>query len=49
MGEFESLKAIYNVSPEFVPEPYAWGKFEREGSNTYFVLTEFRNIDKQVC
>jgi protein-ribulosamine 3-kinase len=49
LGEFESLKAIYMVSPEFVPEPYACGMFELEGSNTYFLLTEFRKVDKQVC
>lgn len=49
IGEFESLKAIYEVSPGFVPKPYAWGMFEWDGPETYFLLTEFRGIDKQVC
>ncbi|KAH8591854.1 Fructosamine/Ketosamine-3-kinase [Bisporella sp. PMI_857] len=47
MGEFESLKAINMVSPEFVPEPYAWGMFEWDGPDTYFLLTEFRDVGKQ--
>jgi protein-ribulosamine 3-kinase len=49
IGEFESLKAIYMVSPEFVPKPYAWGMFEWEGPDTYFLLTEFRDVGEQVC
>lgn len=49
IGEFESLKAIYMVSLGFVPKPYAWGMFEWEGLDTYFLLTEFRGIDTQVC
>jgi len=47
MGEFESLKAIYVVSPDFVPEPHAWGMFEWDGPETYFLLTEFRDIHRQ--
>lgn len=47
-GEFESLKAIYAVSPGFVPEPYAWGKYAQEDPETYFLLAEFRDVGKQV-
>ncbi len=47
-GEFESLKAIYAVSPGFVPEPYAWGKYTQEDPETYFLLAEFRDVGKQV-
>ena len=47
-GEFESLKAIHAVSPGFVPEPYAWGKYSQEDPETYFLLAEFRDIGKQV-
>ena len=46
--EFESLKAIHAVSPGFVPEPYAWGKYAEEDPETYFLLVEFRDIGKQV-
>ena len=48
-GEFESLKAAHAVFPEFVPEPYAWGKYTQRAPETYFLLTEFREIDTQVC
>lgn len=48
-GEFESLKAIHAVSPGFVPEPYAWGKYAQEDPETYFLLAEFRNVGRQVC
>ena len=48
-GEFESLKAIYNVSPSFVPYPYAWGKYYKANPEIYFLLAEFRNVGEQVC
>lgn len=47
-GEYESLKAMHAVSPGFVPEPYAWGKYAQEDSETYFLLAEFRDVGKQV-
>lgn len=28
-GEFESIKAIYAVSPVFVPKPFAWEKYAK--------------------
>ena len=49
-GEFESLKAIYAVSPGFVPKPYAWGKYEKTdktNQETYFLLAEFRDVGQQ--
>ena len=47
-GEYESLKAIYEVSPGFVPEPYAWGRYTEPDPETYFLLAEFRDVGKQV-
>ena len=47
-GEYESLKAIYEVSPTFVPKPYAWGKFSQQSPETYFLLAEFRDVGEQV-
>lgn len=47
-GEFESLKAIHAVSPGFVPEPYAWGRYSQEDPENYFLLAEFRDVGKQV-
>lgn len=42
-SEHESMKAIHNVTPDFVPEPIAWGKYESI-PDTYFLLTEFRDM-----
>jgi len=47
-GEYESLKAIYAVSPSFVPRPYAWGKVEENGATSHFLLAAFRDLEKQV-
>lgn len=46
-GEFESLKAIHAVSPEFAPEPYAWGRYQQESPETYFLLAQFREVGEQ--
>lgn len=49
-GEFESLKAIYAVSPGFVPKPYAWGKYDKidgETNDIYFLLAEFKDVGEQ--
>ncbi|KAI1314240.1 Fructosamine kinase-domain-containing protein [Xylaria venustula] len=49
-GEFESLKAIYSVSPDFAPQPYAWGRFSEDvlsSESTYFILMQFREVGEQ--
>jgi len=46
-GEFESLKAIHAVAPEFAPEPYGWGQYDDTESPTYFLLAEFREVGEQ--
>lgn len=47
-GEYESLKAIFNVCPGFAPAPHGWGKCEEDGSEAYFLLEEFVQIGAQV-
>ena len=47
-GEYESLKEIYQVPPDFVPRPYAWGRYREPQPEIYFLLAEFRDIDDQV-
>jgi protein-ribulosamine 3-kinase len=42
-GEFESMKAIHTLLPEFVPEPLAWGTYETI-ADTHFFLCEFRDM-----
>lgn len=46
-GEYESLKAIQAVSPEFAPEPHAYGTYGRGSSRTNFLLMQFRPIGQQ--
>jgi protein-ribulosamine 3-kinase len=40
-GEFNSMSAIYNIVPNFTPQPFAWGKFKIGNPDTYFFLCEF--------
>lgn len=42
-GEFESMKAIYALLPDFVPKPIAWGTYESM-LNTHFFLCEYREM-----
>lgn len=44
-GEFESLKALHEVVPSFIPAPYKWGPLS-DGSGC-FLLTEFREVGQQ--
>ncbi|PMD22234.1 hypothetical protein NA56DRAFT_670370 [Hyaloscypha hepaticicola] len=39
-GEYESSKAIYDVCPDFIPEPIAYGTFASI-PNTHFYLSQF--------
>ncbi|KAL8832975.1 MAG: hypothetical protein Q9170_004611 [Blastenia crenularia] len=39
-GEFQSMKALHDVLPEFTPEPIAWGTFLQD-ENVHFFLCEF--------
>lgn len=42
-GEFESMRAIYSLLPDFVPKPLAWGTYASI-PNTYFFLCQFREM-----
>ncbi|KAI0107808.1 Fructosamine kinase-domain-containing protein [Nemania sp. FL0031] len=44
-GEYESLKAMNEVVPSFIPKVYAWGPLEKGPG--YFLLAEFRDVGKQ--
>ena len=46
-GEFESLRAIHDVAPTFAPEPFAWGNYDMDGPQTYYLLAEFREVGEQ--
>lgn len=42
-GEFESMKTIYTVLPDFVPRPIAWGTYQTI-PDTHFFLCEYREM-----
>lgn len=42
-GEFESMKAMYEASPRFVPKPIAWGSYATR-RYAHFFLCEYRNM-----
>lgn len=43
LSEFESMSSLYNVLPEFVPKPKAWGTYTTI-PDTHFFLCEFRDM-----
>ncbi|KIW81892.1 hypothetical protein Z517_04918 [Fonsecaea pedrosoi CBS 271.37] len=42
-GEFESMKAIYSILPNFAPKPIAWGTYQ-SNPDTHFFLCEYREM-----
>jgi len=42
-GEFESMKAIHTLLPNFAPKAIAWGTYEAV-PDTHFFLCEFRDM-----
>lgn len=43
-GEYESMKAIHAVVPDFAPLPITWGTFQ-SSPDTYFFLCEYREMN----
>lgn len=45
-ADFESLKAVYGVSPSLSLKPYFWGRYKLE-PECCFLLAEFREVGRQ--
>ena len=45
-ADFESLKAIHDVSPLLSPQPYNWGRY-KDDPTCHFLLAEFREVGQQ--
>jgi len=45
-ADFESLKAIHDVSPLLSPRPYNWGRY-KDDPTCHFLLAEFREVGQQ--
>jgi len=46
-GEYESMKAIHKLQPDFVPKPIAWGTYESV-PNTHFFLCQFKDMTDEM-
>lgn len=46
-GEFEGTKAIYNLTPDLVPKPIAWGTFKSR-NDAHFYICKFHELDEQL-
>lgn len=46
-GEFESMKAIYTLLPDFAPKPIAWGTY-RTIVDTHFFLCQYREMMEEM-
>jgi protein-ribulosamine 3-kinase len=46
-GEYDSMKAIVEFSPDFAPHPIAWGTFASD-PNLHFMISQFREMDREV-
>ena len=46
-GEFESMKAIHALSPDFVPKPIAWGTYETI-PDTHFFVCQYREMTDEM-
>lgn len=42
-GEFESMKEIHKIVPDYAPKPIAWGTYKNSPS-THFLLCEYREM-----
>ncbi|KAF9892787.1 hypothetical protein FE257_000376 [Aspergillus nanangensis] len=43
-GEYESMKSIYSVLPDFAPRPITYGTYQ-ETADTHFFLCEYKELD----
>jgi len=46
-GEFESMKAIHTLLPDFAPKPIAWGTYETV-PDTHFFLCDYRDMTDEM-
>lgn len=46
-GEYESMKAIAELTPAFVPHAIAWGTFASD-PHLHFMIEQFREMDREV-
>ena len=46
-GEFESMKVLHSVTPDFAPNPLTWGTF-KSNPGLHFFLCSFHEMDDEL-
>jgi len=46
-GEYESMKVLHTVTPDFAPKPIAWGTF-KSNHDLHFFLGNFHDMDNEL-
>jgi protein-ribulosamine 3-kinase len=44
-GEFTAISTLYELIPDLVPKPLAWGKYSHPSPEIYFFIEDFRDLD----
>ena len=47
-GEFSIMSEIHKWAPDFVPKPYAWGKYADPTSQVHFFLSEYIDMKQRM-
>ncbi|KAK5745506.1 hypothetical protein LTR17_001376 [Elasticomyces elasticus] len=47
-GEFNAMSELYRWAPDLVPKLYAWGKYEVDNPETYFILQQYIEMSDRV-
>ncbi|KAI0014973.1 Fructosamine kinase-domain-containing protein [Xylariomycetidae sp. FL0641] len=48
-GEWESSNMIYDLMPDFIPQPIGFGQYRSEGPATYFYLSRFVEMNEKTA
>ena len=46
-GEYESMKVVHAVTPDFAPKPFHWGTF-KSNPDLHFYLCAFHDLDNEL-
>lgn len=46
-GEYESMKVVHAITPDFAPKPFHWGTF-KSNPDLHFYLCAFHDLDNEL-
>ena len=47
-GEYNAMSELYKTMPNFVPRPISWGRFREYSTDTYYMLSDFIDMNDRV-